>query len=506
VTTREQADSESDKDSLPDIACPNYLQNLMDRRNDRLREMTRNIHASEQEAASSDTFTESDSEGETRGPSASPSSPLLKHAGVLHSPRPPGNCKSARSSPDRSSDSEQEDLLLEAPTTTPTTNAVSLLEGKHFKSLDAAISVAYDAAEKEGFKLVADSQQRAPPPTGAPAGAKGMTISKRFRCASWKKQRQARNDVDPANQRTTTKPGRQRCSASLKIRAIKGGQCYYMSKVSWTHNHPPHYDSKQGGKPPDRPTVTEKNLVRTLMAGPPMNVGRSGVQKMLQAVVGDSRISKRQVSNLMNEAKRTRLRQAADSGGDIGSLMQWLTEQKNKDARFRFSIFTEPCLRANTAEVEHRVCRIFVSSAEMIDCLHRYGDVIIADVCHGRNVYNLPLHIFCVIDGTGTTRNVGYVVHADEKATTHTWALQQLLEAAGTPPEVIVSDHDAAFTKAVKNVMPSTHHIYACGIYGKTSKSICVDLWTAAGRSSLRPSGGHIHLQVQRHSSLAGEP
>lgn len=40
MTTREQADSESDKDSLPDIACPNYLQNLMDRRNDRLREMT----------------------------------------------------------------------------------------------------------------------------------------------------------------------------------------------------------------------------------------------------------------------------------------------------------------------------------------------------------------------------------------------------------------------------------------------------------------------------------
>ncbi|CAD6920114.1 unnamed protein product, partial [Tilletia controversa] len=87
----------------------------------------------------------------------------------------------------------------------------------------------------------------------------------------------------------------------------------------------------------------------------------------------------------------------------------------------------------------------------MIETLQRFGDVVIADVAQGRNMYQMPLNVFCVVDGAGRTRNVAYVVQDRQDHDAHQWALQQLVSASGSKPSVIMSDQDAAFMSAYPN-------------------------------------------------------
>ncbi|KAE8183466.1 hypothetical protein CF328_g8176 [Tilletia controversa] len=95
----------------------------------------------------------------------------------------------------------------------------------------------------------------------------------------------------------------------------------------------------------------------------------------------------------------------------------------------------------------------------MIETLQRFGDVVIADVAQGRNMYQMPLNVFCVVDGAGRTRNVAYVVQDRQDHDAHQWALQQLVSASGSKPSVIMSDQDAAFMSAVRKVCPDANHL-----------------------------------------------
>ncbi|CAD6911462.1 unnamed protein product [Tilletia controversa] len=103
--------------------------------------------------------------------------------------------------------------------------------------------------------------------------------------------------------------------------------------------------------------------------------------------------------------------------------------------------------------------RLFMSSPVMIDALGQFGDVLIADVAQGRNVYNMPLNVFSVIDGCGKTRNIGYAVQDREDHASHAWVLHALLRTTGKKPSVIISDQDAAFISAVREVLPTSHHV-----------------------------------------------
>ncbi|CAD6917980.1 unnamed protein product [Tilletia controversa] len=95
----------------------------------------------------------------------------------------------------------------------------------------------------------------------------------------------------------------------------------------------------------------------------------------------------------------------------------------------------------------------------MIETLQRFGDVVIADVAQGRNMYQMPLNVFCVVDGAGRTRNVAYVVQDRQDHDAHQWALQQLVSASGSKPSVIMSDQDAAFMSAVRKVCPDANYL-----------------------------------------------
>ena len=49
-----------------------------------------------------------------------------------------------------------------------------------------------------------------------------------------------------------------------------------------------------------------------------------------------------------------------------------------------------------------------------------FGDVIILDTCHGKNLYDYALTTFIVIDGDNESRNIGYCLHLYENKETFT--------------------------------------------------------------------------------------
>ncbi|KAE8184867.1 hypothetical protein CF328_g7723 [Tilletia controversa] len=219
----------------------------------------------------------------------------------------------------------------------------------------------------------------------------------------------------------------------------------------WSHNHSAHFitNNPPSGQTPIPPA--EKALIQALTASGTAKTDRRAVWELLRAAIPGSALSLRQVSNVIDNTKRARHQALSSMGGDVAFLLSWLAEEKNKDARliYHFQVHQQ------TGVLQ----RLFVSSAPMIDALQQFGDVVIADVAQGRNVYNMPLNLFSVVDGAGRTRNVAYVVQDREDQESHEWVLTHLLATYGNQPRIIVSDQDAGFSSAVQSILPSSHHI-----------------------------------------------
>ncbi|CAD6890599.1 unnamed protein product, partial [Tilletia caries] len=183
----------------------------------------------------------------------------------------------------------------------------------------------------------------------------------------------------------------------INLRLVGKGPEWHITKVDWTHNHDPD-PLLQSQSKPHHPTQVEKDLIRRLVSGNAGNISRSQALQCVRVIVPDTKLELQQVSNIINTAKNDRQVEYAKKGGDAASLLVWLAAQKDKDQGFRYA--------CQVHKETGALRRLFVCSAEMVNALQRFGDVIIADVAQGRNIYQMPLNIFCVVDGAGRTRNV----------------------------------------------------------------------------------------------------
>ncbi|CAD6904330.1 unnamed protein product [Tilletia controversa] len=236
----------------------------------------------------------------------------------------------------------------------------------------------------------------------------------------------------------------------INLRLVGKGPEWHITKVDWTHNHDPD-PLLQSQSKPHHPTQVENDLIRRLVSGNAGNISRSQALQCVLVIVPDTKLELQQVSNIINTAKNDRQVEYAKKGGDAASLLVWLAAQKDKDQGFRYA--------CQVHKETGALRRLFVCSAEMVNALQRFGDVIIADVAQGRNIYQMPLNIFCVVDGAGRTRNVAYVVQDREDKEAHQWALEQLIITSGFEPSVVMSDQDSAFISAVRKVSPTSRHL-----------------------------------------------
>jgi len=242
--------------------------------------------------------------------------------------------------------------------------------------------------------------------------------------------------VDPANFRTS-KSKHCSCTAHVNIWLAEDG-LYRFAGVDLAHNHP----AVQNDHLPEYrpPSQRQKELVHEFV--PIKSLGCGDIHTLLMAQFPDHPLSLRQVTNLLNDARRTNHNAVQSLGGDFFAIVQKLTELKNTDHRWVFQVKVD--------EMTWQFKHLFWMSPTQVSLAQCFSDVIINDIAMGRNQYGLPLNIFVIINQFFSNRNIAYSIHTSETADEHQWALDCLF--AVLPPyanRVFFSDADLGLDLAI---------------------------------------------------------
>jgi hypothetical protein len=236
----------------------------------------------------------------------------------------------------------------------------------------------------------------------------GKVVRLRIRCSSSGTRRSChKKDIDPADLRTG-KTKRCKCSARVNIRFLPSGM-YSFTSLDLTHNHPaPLADNLPAYKPPSqqqKEMVQELSSIKTL--------ARREIHTLLAARFPEHPLTLRQVTNLLNEAKR-KSRTQTNISGDINAVVEKLMQLK--EANHRWVVHVQ--INETTRQFE----KLFWMSPQQVELGERFSDVVINDITLMRNKYNLPLNLWVVIDQFFGTRNLAYAYLDGEMADDHVWA------------------------------------------------------------------------------------
>jgi hypothetical protein len=212
---------------------------------------------------------------------------------------------------------------------------------------------------------------------------------------------------------------------------------YHFADVTLSHNHPaPHDDHLPEVQPP---TERQKELVNDLASI--KSLGRAEIHALLAAQFPSHPLSLRQVSNLLDQARRNVRQSVQTLGGDFVAIVDKLHQLKNADDRW--------VVHFEVDEKTRRFKHLFWMSPTQVTLALRFCDVLINDIAMGRNQYGLALNVFVIVDQFFATRNIAYALHTSETAEAHGWALDRLFETLPpSPNSVFFSDADLGLDAA----------------------------------------------------------
>lgn len=222
---------------------------------------------------------------------------------------------------------------------------------------------------------------------------------------------------------------------------------WYISLLQLHHNHAP--PLPPGGRAHQAPTAAHKATVAEFVRDG--NFNRQQIRTILRNKHPDDELEIRQISNLINGARRDNQEEIEAAGGDVNALIRRLEQANREDVRNTHRIRTTS---------DGRVVGLWWQTADQHSFLLRYPDILLNDNSYGRNKYGYCLNVGIGIDGSGKSRLVWYAIQEREDVASYEWVLRIHLEAAGgTCPEVFASDRDAALEIAVKTCLPLAFHI-----------------------------------------------
>ncbi|KAJ3568104.1 hypothetical protein NP233_g5933 [Leucocoprinus birnbaumii] len=302
-----------------------------------------------------------------------------------------------------------------------------------FKSFEEAEEAVYTAEGARGFPWRRAQSQK---------DENGVIKKRTLRCSSYHKALQTHSDkVDPGDHRRS-KSIRCGCAAHVNVRLQNGG-IWTLTTVHLEHNHPPI------GRRTIPPSAAQKKLVAQYATQPKFE--RSHIKKILDNQFEDHPLERRQITNIMNAARREARAAVTELGGDFPAVLAHLQSLSQNESGWDY----RPRL-----DESNTVVALWWQSPAQADLARRYWDILINDTAYNRNVYSYPLNIGIVIDNFGRSRNVWYCLQKSETIASHTWVLQNHLDTARQPPEVFASDRHISLCKAVPSVLPFTYHIY----------------------------------------------
>lgn len=109
--------------------------------------------------------------------------------------------------------------------------------------------------------------------------------------------------------------------------------------------------------------------------------------------------------------------------------------------------------------VSLRLKRVFWMSANGKNFCSRYSDIWEGDATYKTNRFGMPLVLFTGCDNNGITVLLGGALVCDESLESYVWVLNALKAAANVHPDVLMTDGDINFARAIEEVFPTTVHV-----------------------------------------------
>lgn len=136
--------------------------------------------------------------------------------------------------------------------------------------------------------------------------------------------------------------------------------------------------------------------------------------------------------------------------GDTGGVLEYMEKKSSEDVNFFYSI---------QVDEDDLITNIFWTDSKMIADYEVFGDVLCFDTTYRKLNDGRPFGLLVGVDNHKKSVVFGAALLYDETADSFIWLFKTFLKAmSGKKPQTILTDEDAAMAKAIKLVMPESHH------------------------------------------------
>ncbi|XXG60583.1 hypothetical protein AAC387_Pa04g2451 [Persea americana] len=154
-------------------------------------------------------------------------------------------------------------------------------------------------------------------------------------------------------------------------------------------------------------------------------------------------------TDFRNEIKNKR-EETKDEDGEM--FFEYFKQMKERDPRCYFAIEKDD---------DDHIKHVFWADYYFQKSYSEFGDVVSFDTTYNTNRYGLVFGAFTGINHHDQSILFGCCLISNETFDTFVWVFNKWIEAMqGDPPQAILTDQDAAMTKAIKFVFPATCHRY----------------------------------------------
>ncbi|KAF2918852.1 hypothetical protein DAI22_08g090601 [Oryza sativa Japonica Group] len=136
--------------------------------------------------------------------------------------------------------------------------------------------------------------------------------------------------------------------------------------------------------------------------------------------------------------------------GDTGGVLEYMEKKASEDVKFFYSI---------QVDEDDLITNIFCADSKMVADYENSGDVVCFDTTYRKLDDGRPFGLLVGVNNHKKTTVFGAALLYDETANSFVWLFKTFLNImSGKKPKTILTDEDGAMAKAIKIVLPETHH------------------------------------------------
>jgi len=151
----------------------------------------------------------------------------------------------------------------------------------------------------------------------------------------------------------------------------------------------------------------------------------------------------------MDQARRDKQNHVQAFGGEISLLLKRLTDYQLEDQRWGWAV---------DSRSDGTLSRLWWINPFQRTLVEIYGDVILVDVCEGRNDVDFHLTTFVVIDGENKSRDVAFCISERQDEDTFLWMFRQMNKYLSPRFSAVFTDRDPAMNAALQEIWSDKFH------------------------------------------------